>query len=108
MTQTKIDPVSLPVFDLATYLDTDQRQALYLDEALETNDPAFIARCICDIVCARGMTQVDESAGLTRASLYKALSEDGNPEFATIMRVLTALGIGLVTRQGMVTENSSG
>jgi probable addiction module antidote protein len=98
MTQAKIDLASLSVFDLATYLDTDQRQALYLDEALETNDPAFIARCIGDIARARGMTQVAEAAVLTRASLYKALSEDGNPEFATVMRVLTALGIGLVTR----------
>ena len=67
----------------------------YLNEALQTNDPAFIADAIGVIARARGMTQVARDAGLSRESLYRALSQDGNPEFATVMRVLNALGLRL-------------
>jgi probable addiction module antidote protein len=98
MTQKKTDPGALPVFDAAAYLDDEESQSIYLDEAFQTNDPVFIARCIGDVARARGMTHVAEASGLSRASLYKALGEGGNPEFATILRVLQALGIGLATR----------
>ena len=68
---------------------------MYLEDAMETNDPKFIARAIGDVARARGMTDIAKASGLSRESLYKALSGDGNPEFATMLRVLNALGLRL-------------
>ena len=82
-------------FDVAEMLENEDIIAGYIDEALETNDPAFIAKCLGDVARARGMTQVAGDAGLTRASLYKSLGSNGNPEFATILNVLKALGFRL-------------
>ena len=65
----------------------------YLEEALETNDPTFIAKSLGTIARARGMSQIAKKAGLSRESLYKALGADGNPEFGTVIRVMHALGL---------------
>lgn len=67
----------------------------YLNAALEERDPALVAAAIGDIARAKGMTDVARKTRLGRESLYKALSEDGNPEFGTILGVLDALGIEL-------------
>lgn len=88
-------------FDPAEYLDTEEAQLAYLDEAFGTGDAAFIARSIGVVARARGMTMVARQAGLARESLYKALGEDGNPEFGTILKVLGALGMGLSVRAGI-------
>jgi probable addiction module antidote protein len=80
-------------YDSAEYLDTTEAINSYMEEALETDDPAFIARALGTIARARGMSQVAKKAGLSRESLYKALSTEGNPEFATIIRVMQALGL---------------
>jgi probable addiction module antidote protein len=71
--------------------------AAYLDAWFEEapDDAAGIARALGDVARARGMTQVARDAGLTRESLYKALSERGNPSFATILKVARALGVRL-------------
>ena len=82
-------------FDPSKYLDDDAAVALYLDEALATNDGGVVAACLGDVARARGMTQLAKDAGLTRASLYKALSADGNPELSTVLRVLQALRLKL-------------
>ncbi|HJU32270.1 MAG TPA: addiction module antidote protein [Hyphomicrobiaceae bacterium] len=82
-------------FDAAKYLDSDEAVSAYITEALLTDDVSFITHAIGVAAKARGMTQVAEQAGLSRESLYKALSGDGNPQFETIYRVLTALGIRL-------------
>ena len=82
-------------FDSAAYLDSDEAIGAYLDEALETADPAFIAQALGTVARARGMTQIAKDAGLSRESLYKALSAEGNPEFDTVIRVLRALGLRL-------------
>jgi probable addiction module antidote protein len=82
-------------FDPAAYLNDDEALAVYMSEALETGDPAFITDAIGIIARARGMTQVAKDAGLSRESLYRALSSDGNPEFATILKVVDALGLKL-------------
>jgi probable addiction module antidote protein len=95
MTTKLIDPNLLPIFDPADVLDNDESRALYIEEALATNDPAFIARCLGDVARSAGMSKVASDAGLTRASLYKTLSSDGNPEFGTILRVMQALGLRL-------------
>ena len=62
---------------------------------METNDPAFIAYALGQVARARGMTEIAKEAGLSRESLYKALSVDGNPEFGTILKVMHALGLKL-------------
>ncbi|HEX4198159.1 MAG TPA: addiction module antidote protein [Caulobacteraceae bacterium] len=84
-------------FDPAAYLDTDEAIAAYVDEAFQTDDPAFITHALGVAARARGMTQVAKDAGLSRESLYKALSETGNPEFSTVLRVAKALGLRLTT-----------
>ena len=80
-------------FDPAEYLDTPDAVAAYMTEALETGDPAFVADALGVIARARGMTEVAREAGVSRESLYRALSAEGNPEFGTVMRVAEALGL---------------
>jgi len=83
------------VWDPAEHLETEEDLAAYLEAALEERDPALIATVLGDIARAKGMTQVARDAGLGRESLYKALSPNGDPEFATIMKVVSALGLQL-------------
>ncbi len=84
-------------YDVAAQLRTPEEMAAYLDAWLNEfpDDPAGIARALGDIARAKGMTQVAKEAGLSRESLYRALSEDGNPSFATVLRVARALGVKL-------------
>lgn len=84
-------------YDVAEQLRTPEEMAAYLDAWFEEapDDAAGIARALGDIARARGMTQVARDAGLSRESLYKALSEDGNPSFATVLKVARALGVRL-------------
>ena len=82
-------------WDPVEHLDTDEDIAAYLDAALEDGDPAVIIAVLGDIARARGMTQLAREAGVGRESLYKALSPTGNPEFATVMKVVRALGLQL-------------
>ena len=80
-------------FDPAELLDSAEAIGTYLEEAFESDDPAFITHALGIVARAKGMTEVARKTGLTRESLYKALSADGNPEFATILRVLNALDL---------------
>ena len=82
-------------WDAAEHLVTDVDMAAYLEAALEEGDPALIGAALDDIARAKGMTQIARDTGLGRESLYKALSPDGNPEFATILKVINALGLKL-------------
>ena len=84
-------------YDVAEQLRTPEEMAAYLDAWLEEapEDAAGIARALGDIARARGMSQVARDAGLSRESLYKALSENGNPSFATVLKVARALGVRL-------------
>jgi probable addiction module antidote protein len=84
-------------YDSAEYLKTDEDMALYLEACFEEagDDAAFIAKALGNIARARGMTQLARDTGLAREGLYKALSENGNPEFATVMKVIKALGLKL-------------
>ena len=84
-------------YDVAEQLRTPEEMAAYLDAWLSDapDDAAGIARALGDIARARGMTQVARDAGLSRESLYKALSENGNPSFATVLKVAHALGVRL-------------
>lgn len=87
--------IETTVWDPAEHLKTDEDMAAYLEAALEEGDSALIAAALGDIARAKGMTQVAREAGLGRESLYKALSSSGNPEFATILKVVQALGLQL-------------
>lgn len=78
-------------FDPANYLKTDTARATYMNEALETGDPAFIADAVGVLARARGMSKIAKDTGLSRESLYRALSSGGNPEFSTMLRVMAAL-----------------
>ncbi len=80
-------------FDAADYLDSDKAISTYVAEALATDDPAYIAHALGTVARARGMTKIAKKAGLSRESLYKALSAEGNPEFGTIIKVMSAIGL---------------
>jgi probable addiction module antidote protein len=80
-------------FDPAKYLDNDDAIAAYLTDALETGDPAFVSDALGVVARARGMSEIARAAGMSRESLYRALSADGNPKFDTVLRVIHALGL---------------
>jgi probable addiction module antidote protein len=84
-------------YDAATYLRTEQECALYLQAAIDESDgdPALVVGALGDLARARGMMQLARDTGLTREGLYKALSPEGNPSFATVMKVCKALGLKL-------------
>ena len=82
-------------WDSAKLLKTDRDVAHYLEAVFEDGDPALITHALGVIARAKGMAKVAQSAGLGRESLYKALSPDGNPEFATVLKVMRALGLKL-------------
>jgi probable addiction module antidote protein len=84
-------------YDVAEYLDTPEEMAAYLEAAIDeaNGDAAFIAKALGDIARAKGMTQIARESGLSRESLYKALSGERSPEFDTILKVINALGLKL-------------
>lgn len=84
-------------YDVAEHLRTPEEMALYLDACIEESqgDAAFIAKALGDIARAQGMSKVARDAGLSRESLYKALSGQRSPDFATILKVTKALGVKL-------------
>ena len=82
-------------FDPAELLATPRAMATYMSDALETGDPAFIADALGVIARAKGMSEMARQTGVTRESLYRALSAEGNPEFATVLKVMRALGLNL-------------
>ncbi len=84
-------------YDISEHLRTPQEMAAYLEMCIEESngDASFIAKALGDIAKAKGMSQVARDAGLSRESLYKALSGDRSPGFDTILKVIGALGIKL-------------
>jgi probable addiction module antidote protein len=82
-------------YDAAEFLDTDEDIVAYLNAALEDGDPSLVSAALGDVARARGMTQLAHETGITRDGLYKALSPSGNPSFATVQKVIRALGYKL-------------
>lgn len=84
-------------YDVAEHLRTPKEMAAYLEACIEEadGDAAFITKALGDIARAKGMAQVARDSGLSRESLYKALSGDRSPGFDTILKVMTALGVKL-------------
>ena len=97
MARTKKNP-----WDPVDYLNTREDMIAYPDAALEDGDPKLIAAVLGDIARAEGIAQIAKETGLGRESLYKALSAEGNPEFATILKVTQALGFRLQARDSLV------
>jgi probable addiction module antidote protein len=85
--------VKLTKWDSADHLTTKEDIAAYLEAVFEDGDAARITHALGVVARAEGMTEVAKQAGLTRASLYKALSGGGNPEFAKVLKVVHALGL---------------
>jgi probable addiction module antidote protein len=96
MSRTKSKPkIKTIAWDPAANFKTDADIAHYLEAAFEDGDPALVAAALGDVARAKGMSQIAKTAGLGRESLYKALSREGNPEFATVLKVMRALGLKL-------------
>jgi len=96
MSRTKPKPkIKTIPWDSAAYLKTDEDIANYLEAVFEDGDTTLVAAALGDVARAKGMTQIAQAAGLGRESLYKALSPEGNPEFATVLKVMHALGLKL-------------
>ncbi|MDP4026127.1 putative addiction module antidote protein [Methylobacterium sp. NEAU 140] len=84
-------------YDSAEFLDTDEAVAEYLAAAVEEGDAALFSHALGVVARTRGMTQIAREAGLSRESLYRALSPEGNPSLDTAMRVMKALNVRLTT-----------
>lgn len=85
-------------FDPAEYLTTPRALAIYMSEALETGDAAYITHALGVVARAKGMAEIARRTGLGRESLYKALREGGNPEFTTVIKVMRALGLSMTAK----------
>ena len=104
MTKTVTSP-----YDVAEHLRTPEEMAAYLEACLEeaNGDAGFIAKALGDIARAKGMSQVARDAGLSRESLYKALSGDRSPAFDTILKVIGALGLKLRAETVLTTDSTT-
>ncbi len=93
MATTKTRP-----YDTANYLKTIEDIAGYLEAVLKVGDAELVAAALGDIARSKGMTQLARATGLGRESLYKSLSPTGNPELATVLKVIRALGMTLCVK----------
>ena len=93
---------------IAQFLETPEEMAAYLEACIEEadGDAAFIAKALGDIARAKGMTQIARETGLSRESLYKALSGERSPSFDTVLKVVSALGLKLSASAREVAEAS--
>jgi len=91
--------VKTTVWDMAEHINNDEDVTAYLEATLEENDTALLLEVIGDIARSKGMTQIAKDLNLARESLYRSLSQDGNPSFNTIIKVLDNLGYQLSVKQ---------
>ncbi len=96
-------------YDVAEHLRTPEEMAAYLEACLEdaNGDASFVAKALGDIARAKGMSQVARDAGLSRESLYKALSGERTPGFDTILKVTRALGLELHAEAATMTQQDA-
>ncbi len=85
----------LTIYDPAEDLRSDEAIAIFMANAFETNDPAFISYALGIVARAKGMAQIARETGLSREQLYRSFSDKGNPTLKTTMAVMKALGIKL-------------
>lgn len=87
--------IELKTYDVAERLDSEEEIRLYLEAAFEDGDPKVITNAIGNVARARGMSEVAKQAGVSRAGLYKALGEGGNPSLETLSAILRSFGVRL-------------
>ncbi|MFN3635205.1 MAG: addiction module antidote protein [Rhizobium rhizophilum] len=87
----------LTLYDPADDLDTPEAISVFVNEALKTEDAAYIAHALGVVARAKGMAGIAREAGLSREQLYRSLSNEGNPTLKTTLAVMKALGISLST-----------
>lgn len=87
--------IKLTKFDAVEYLKTEEDMALYLEACFQEggDDSAFIASALGNIARARGISDLAAKTGMTRAGLYKAFGQGGNPSFAAVLKVVRAMGL---------------
>jgi probable addiction module antidote protein len=85
-------------FDAADYLKTDDDIAAYLEASAAEGDPATMAAALGTVARGRNVSQLARDTGMTREGIYKALSQDGNPAFATVVKVARAMGFDVTFR----------
>ena len=91
--------VELTKYDAAEFLDSEEAIQAYLEAALEDDDPKYFLKALNNVARARGMMEVAKQVGMPRESLYRALSDNGNPNYSTFMKILAGLGISLSIKQ---------
>ena len=94
-----MDKITVRDWNLADEIETREDVLGILEAALEENDMEFLFRVIGDIARSKGMAQISRELNLARESLYRSLSQDGNPSFSTVVKVLDNLGFQLSVRQ---------
>ena len=92
--------VTFKRFDVANHLRSEADIAGYLEAIAELEDPALIVAALSDVARARNMSQLAREVGISREGLYTALSAEGNPSFATVVKVAKAMGLRLAFQQG--------
>ncbi len=85
-------------YDPAAALESEEAMAVFIADALETGDSAYIAKALGVVARAKGMTELARETGLSREQLYRSFSEQGNPTLKTLLTVLHALGVDLTAR----------
>ena len=88
-------PLATKSWDPTDHLETEEAVIAYLDAAFEDGDPALIGAALGDVARTRDMSRIAREVGLTCEGLHRALSHDANPELATVLKVLSALGVRL-------------
>ncbi len=86
-------------FDASEYIDDDEGARIFLEDAMESSNAAVIAGAIGAVAKYKGMTAIARETGMSRESLYRALSGDGNPQLSTVLKVLEAMGMKLSVEQ---------
>jgi probable addiction module antidote protein len=87
--------VKLKEYDIAEHLNSEEEMQMYLNEILETDDPALLLAALGDIARAKNMSQLSREVGMSRGGLYQTLSGNGNPTFSTMLKITKALGLKL-------------
>ena len=90
--------LELRPFDAADYLDDPESMGAFLEDAFQSGDMGVISDAVGALARAKGMSQLAREVGMSRQSLYRALSHDGHPQFATMLKVLNAVGLTLSAR----------
>ena len=95
------------LWDPAEHLETKEDMVAYIEAALEEGDPSIIASVLGDVARAERMTEIAAKTGLSRTSLYRALSPEGRPEFETVLKVLNALNLQLHVTQKVTQQEEA-